>query len=147
MVDHKFIGKTYGPFRYEIGREKMKEYALATKDNRPIYIDEEFAKNTKYGDIIAMPNFAAVYGLRGAGHVLIDPELQLNLIMLVHGAQEFEWFTVVKPGDVITETGKIADIYEKGNLDFVVYEGESRNQNGELVCRAKATFIITGGGS
>jgi acyl dehydratase len=145
MVDHKWIGKAYGPIEYEVGREKMKEYAGAAKDWRPIYHDREAAANTKYGDIIAMPNFAAVYGLHGAGMVLLDPEIKLNLAMLVHGAQEFEWFGVVKPNDVITETGKISDIYEKGNLDFVVYEGESRNQDGELVCRARATFLIRGG--
>lgn len=147
MVDHKWIGKTYGPFEYEIGREKMREYAAAAKDSRPIFHDRDFAAETDYGDIIAMPNFAAVYGLRGAGMVLLDQEIKLNLAMLVHGAQEFEWFEVVKPNDVITENGKIADIYEKGNLDFVVYEGESHNQDGDLVCRARATFIIRGGGS
>jgi acyl dehydratase len=145
MVDRKWIGKAYGPIKYEIGREKMKEYASAAKDGRPIYHDEEFAATTKYGDIIAMPNFAAVYGLRGAAMVLLDQEVKLNLAMLVHGAQEFEWFTVVKPYDKIVETGRIADIYDKGGLDFVVYEGESRNQDGELVCRARATFIIRGG--
>ena len=145
MIDHKWIGKTYGPLEYEIGREKMKEYAAAAKDFRPIYHDREFARQTKYGDIIGMPNFAAVYALRGAGMVLLDPEVKLNLAMLVHGAQEFEWFTVVKPNDIIVETGKIADIYEKGNLDFVVYEGEAKNQRDELVCRSRATFIIRGG--
>jgi len=147
MIDHKWIGKSYGPFRYEVGREKMKEYATAAKDARPVFLDEEFAKDTKYGDIIAMPNFAAVYALRGAGMMLIDPEIKLNLAMLVHGAQEFEWFDVVKPNDVIAETGKVADIYEKGNLDFIVYEGEARNQEGKLVCRSRATMIIRGGGS
>lgn len=145
MVDHKWIGKTYGPLEYEVGREKMKEYAAAAKDGRPIYHDRDFAAGTEYGDIIAMPNFAAVYALRGAGMVLLDQEIKLNLAMLVHGAQEFEWFGVVKPNDTITETGKIADIYEKGSLDFVVYEGEARNQDEELVCRSRATFIIRGG--
>ncbi|MFW6114027.1 MAG: FAS1-like dehydratase domain-containing protein [Actinomycetota bacterium] len=147
MIDHKWIGKTYGPMKYEIGREKIKEYASASKDSRPIFHDEEFAKDTKYGDIIAMPNFAAVYALRGAGMLLLDQEIKLNLAMLVHGAQEFEWFDVIKPYDVITETGKVADIYEKGNLDFIVYEGEATNQDGDLVCRSRATFIIRGGGS
>lgn len=147
MVDHKWIGKTYGPLKYEVGREKMKEYAYAAKDPRDVYINEEVAAQTKYGDIISMPNFAATWGLRGAGMVLMDPEIQLNLIMLVHGAQEFEWLDVVKPNDVLTETGKIADIYEKGNLDFVIYENEVHNQKGDLVMKGRSTFIITGGGS
>lgn len=147
MIDRNWIGKTYGPISYEIGREKMREYAAACKDGRPIFHDQEFARSSKYGDIIGMPNFAAVYALRGAGMLLLDQEIKLNLAMLVHGAQEFEWFGVVKPNDVITETGKVADIYEKGNLDFIVYEGEAMNQSGELVCRARCTFIIRGGAS
>ncbi len=147
MIDHKWIGKTYGPLVYEVGREKMREYAAAAKDYRPVFHDRDFAAGTAYGDIIAMPNFAAVYALRGAGMMLLDQEIGLNLAMLVHGAQEFEWFTVVKPNDVITETGRVADSYEKGDLELIVYEGEARNQQGELVCRSRATFIIRGGGA
>lgn len=146
MINRKWIGKTYGPIKYEIGREKMREYAAAAKDGRQIFHDEDFGKNSEYGDIIGMPNFAAVYALRGAGLLLLDQEIKLNLAMLVHGAQEFEWFNVVKPNDVITETGKVADVYEKGDLDFIVYEGEAKNQAGELVCRARSTFIVRGGG-
>ncbi|MHB8781009.1 MAG: FAS1-like dehydratase domain-containing protein, partial [Candidatus Geothermincolia bacterium] len=135
------------PIVYVIGREKMKEYAAAAKDMNPIYHDEGFAAQTKYGDVIGMPSFAAVYALKGAGYFLLDPDLKLNLLMLVHGTQEFEWFTTVKAGDRITIRGKVADIYEKGDLDFVVYEGEARNQNDEVVVQARSTFIIRGGGS
>lgn len=147
VVDHKWIGRTYGPFTYEIGREKMKEYAGAAKDPRDIYMNEEFAAQTKYGDIIGMPNFAATWGLRGAGYMFMDQEVNLNFLMLVHGAQEFEFLDVIKPNDVLTETGTILDIYEKGNLDFVIYGAEVHNQKGELVFKGKSTFIITGGGS
>ncbi len=146
MVDHKWIGKVYEPLVYEIGREKMKEYAAAAKDMNPIYHDDALAADTKYGDIIGMPNFAAVYALKGAGYCLLDPDLKLNMLMLVHGSQEFEWFDVVKPGDRITIYGKVADIYEKGDLDFVVYEDEVRNQSDQVVVKAKSTFIIREGG-
>ncbi len=144
MVDHKWIGREYGPLTYEIGREKMKEYAYAAKDPRDVYVNEEVARDTKYGDIIAMPNFAATWGLRGAGLMFMDKEVNLNFLMLVHGAQEFEWFDVIRVGDVLTEKGKIIDIYEKGNLDFVIYEATVTNQKGEVVLKATSTFIITG---
>jgi acyl dehydratase len=147
MIDHRWIGKTYGPIEYEVGREKMREYAAAAKDGRPIFHDREFAAQTAYVDIIAMPNFASVYALRGAAMLLLDSEIKLNLAMLVHGAQEFEWFKVAKPNDLITETGKVADVYEKEGLDFIVYQGEATNQEGDLVCRARATFVVRGGGA
>ena len=62
--------------------------------------------------------------------MFMDQEVNLNFLMLVHGAQEFEWFDVIRPDDVLTETGKIADIYEKGNLDFVIYEARSTQPEG-----------------
>ena len=93
----------------------------------------------------APPNFAAVYNLMGCAQMFFDPELKLNMAMLVHGEQEFEFIGPVKPGDVITTTGKIVDIMEKGNNDLIVYEARSSNQDGELVTVGRATFVIRGG--
>jgi acyl dehydratase len=67
------------------------------------------------------------------------------MAMLVHGEQEFEFHKPVRPGDVITTTGKIVDIAEKGNNDLLVYEARSVNQGGELVTVGRATFVIRGG--
>jgi len=145
MIDHKYIGKEYPPDEYEIGREKMKEYARAVGDMNPCYHDRAFGASSEYGDNIAPPVFASVYNLLGAAKVFVDPELNLNFLMLVHGEQEFEWLKPVKPGDVLTTTGRIADIYEKGSNDFVVYEARSVNQDGELVTIGRATFVIRGG--
>lgn len=146
MIDHEFIGKEYPPHKYEIGREKMREYARAAGDVKPIHVDEAAGRASKYGDIIATPSFAAVYDMLGAVDLFFDPEMEINFAMLVHGEQEFEWHGVAKPGDVMTVTGRVADIYEKGDLDFVVYEARAVNQDEELVCVGRATFVIRGGG-
>ncbi len=91
VIDKKFIGKEYPAKEYEIGREKMKEYANAIGDLNPFYHDKAFGKSSKYGDNIAPPNFAAVYNLMGCADVFFDPELKLNMAMLVHGELEFEF--------------------------------------------------------
>lgn len=145
VIDKKFIAREYPAREYEIGREKMKEYAMAIGDMSPYYHDKEFGKRGKYGDNMAPPLFASVYNLMGAADVFFDPELKLNMAMLVHGEQEFEFHKPVKPGDLITTTGKIVDILQKGNNDLVVYEGRSLNQDGELVTVGRATFVIRGG--
>lgn len=145
VIDHKFIGKEYPPDIYEIGREKMKEYGAAINDQSPYYFDRDFGKSSDYGDSIAPPSFAAVYNLLGCAKFFFDPEIKVNFAMLVHGEQEFEWIMPVKPGDVITTTGKIVDIAEKGNNDVVSFEARSTNQDGELVTIGRATFVIRGG--
>ncbi len=147
-VDPKYKGKKYLPaYKYEVGLEKIKEYAMAVGDLNPLYINEEEAAKSKYGGIIAPPTFAAVYARGPAGQALFDPELSLDLPMLVHGEQEFEFFEVVKPGDVILTEGEILDIFEKtsstGTLDFVVVGSTSRRKKDQkVVCTGKWTFVV-----
>lgn len=148
-VDRKFIGKAYPAITYEVGKEKLKEYAWGTDDPNPIYREEEKAKEAGFDKLPAAPLFAVVYASGILRQILLDPELKLNLPMLVHGSQDFTFRKMVEPGDVITTQGKIADIYDKQsksgkNLDFVVVESESKNQKGELVCTGRWTFIIRG---
>lgn len=146
MIDKKYIGKKYEPVVYEVGKEKIKEYANAVDDLNPLYLNDEYAKNSKYGRIIAPPVFAVVFSKDVVAKVLLDPELALNLPMLVHGEQEFEFHKVVKSGDVIITEGEIADIYSKPEkkLEFLVFKITSKNQEGEIVCIGKYTFIVRG---
>ncbi|MBU4489827.1 MAG: MaoC family dehydratase N-terminal domain-containing protein, partial [Actinobacteria bacterium] len=65
MIDNKFVGKEYPATEYEIGREKMKEYATAIDDKNPLYFEREVGEASEYGENIAPPNFAAVYNLMG----------------------------------------------------------------------------------
>jgi len=51
----------------------------------------------------------------------------------------------VKPGDVLTTSGKIVDIQQKGSNDLVTFEARSVNQDGDLVTIGRATFVIRGG--
>jgi acyl dehydratase len=141
-LDKRFVGKKYGPVTYEVGREKIAEYALAIKNTDPHYLDEEFARRTPYGGIIAPPTFAVVYAGKLIVPFFFDSDLNLNLAMLVHGEQEFEFHQVVRPGDVITTAGEITSIINKEKLDVVAVRGESKNQAGQLVCTATFTFVI-----
>lgn len=141
-VDKRFIGRQYGPLTYEVGWEKAKEYARAIKNEDPHYLDREFAQGTKYGGVIVPPTFAVVSAGQLAVPFFLDPELGLDLAMLVHGEQSFEFFEVVRPGDVLTTAGKIVTIENKEKLDTVSLEGTCTNQHGRVVCKATFTFVI-----
>ena len=141
-IDTKFIGKEYPAYTYDVSKEKIKEYAKAIKNLDPHYVDEAFAKKTKYGAIIAPPTFAVVFGAFLIEPIFMDKELALNMMMLVHGEQEMEFFEVVKAGDSITTTAKISDIQNKEKLDVIAVEGISKNQHGRSVCRGLYTFVV-----
>lgn len=158
-LDPKFVGREYGPFVYEVGVEKLREFAYAVGGSvpsmgfsgvgppeglHPWLHDKAAAKDSPYGAVVAMPNFAVVYAIGPFSKACTDPELEVDLLRLVHGEQEFEFFEVVRPGDTLTTTGTITDISAKKSLDFLTVTTESRNQHGALVVRAKWTAIIRG---
>jgi len=143
-IDTKFLGKKYPAFVYEVGKEKIKEYARAIGDTNPLYLDDEKAKASKYGNIIAPPTFCVVYCAGIIGQLLLDKELALNLMMLVHGEQEFEFGEVVRSGDIITSECEISQIFEKKGNWFISGDTVSKNQNGAMTCKGRWTFIVRG---
>src|SRR5262249_62426011 len=100
----------------------------------PLLYDEEAAKKGPYGTVIAFPTFAVNFAIAPFAAAVGDPELGINLVMLVHGEQEFEFFDVLRAGEVVTTTGSITQIYEKSQKDFLVVVTESKNAQGSCCC-------------
>ncbi len=138
------IGKTYPPFEYEVGKEKVGEYARAVGEENPVYFDRAAAKEAGFRDVPAPPMFAVVYSWGSVAMAAVDPELEMNLAMLVHGGQEFVWGEPVCSGDVISTVTSVKDISEKGGMGFYVFESVSTNQDGQEVARGTWTNIIRG---
>ncbi|HEX2233591.1 MAG TPA: MaoC family dehydratase N-terminal domain-containing protein [Thermoleophilaceae bacterium] len=143
-VDASAKGKKYDPYTYEVGKEKIREYAHAVGEDSPIYFDREAAKAAGFRDIPAPPMFAAVYSAGSVGPAVIDPEVGINLAMMVHGGQEFVWGEPVCAGDTITTETEVKDIEERDGKGFYVFESVSRNQDGRQVVRATWTNIVRG---
>jgi acyl dehydratase len=138
------IGKTWPAVTYEVGREKIREFANAVGETNPVYHDSEAARTAGFRDQVAPPMFCVVYAAPALGPAIIDPEVGINVAAMVHGAQEFVWGEPVCAGDVITTTAKLADVRENGGMGFYVYESESVNQDGAETVRGTWTDIVRG---
>jgi acyl dehydratase len=143
-IDNKAIGKKFPPKVYAVGREKVREFALAVGETNPLHIDFEAAREAGYADVVAPPMFAVVYTAPVMGPAIFDPEVAINFPMLVHGSQEFVWGPPVVAGDEITTEVTMKDISERGGNGFYVFESVSRNQDRETVCVGTWTDIVRG---
>jgi acyl dehydratase len=154
-IDRKHLGRRYGPFRFAVGLEHVKDFVAATsggvpgrvfssppEGHHPVTFDEEAARASRYGGIVAPPGFAAVFAIQPFATACSDPELALNVLRLVHGEQELELLEPVRPGDLLETTGEITRIQERGSLDFLEVTTESRNQHGRVAVRGVWTAII-----
>jgi acyl dehydratase len=143
-VDASAKGKTYPPYAYEVGKEKIREYAYAVGEDNPVYFDREAARAAGFRDIPAPPMFAVVYSAGSVGPAVLDPEVGINFPQMVHGSQEFQWGEPVCAGDSITTTTEVKDISQRDDKAFYVFESVSRNQDGAEVVRGTWTNIVRG---
>src|SRR3954447_16857001 len=128
------IGKSYPPVVYAVGREKIREYALAVGETNPLHHDVDAARAAGYGDVVAPPMFCVVYCGPALGPALFDPELGINFARLVHGGQRSDGGPVVVAGAEMTATLSVKDVSARGPLEFFVFESVSTNQDGDTVC-------------
>ena len=141
-MDDSKKGKTYPPFTYEVGLEKSREYANAVGETERVHHDRDAATEAGFRDVVAPPMFAVVYSAGAVAPGILDPELGINLMRMLHGSQEFVWGEPVVAGDRIETTAELKDLYEKDGKQFFVFESVSRNQDGQEVVRATWTNIV-----
>jgi len=144
-INPDFVGRTFPPDKpYEIGREKLREFADAIGDPNPVYRSREAAQEAGFPDVIAPPTFAIVISMASSSVALGDPELNLNYAMVVHGEQRFEYTRPLRAGDVVTAQSTIASIREVGSLSMMTTTTEITTVEGELVCTAHSTLVERG---
>ena len=142
-----------------ITAKEIKRFALAVGDPNPAYHDDNKAREGRYGGLIAPPTYALwachpvtqdgfVEDLTAGGYperqaAFVIPRLPLENPL--HGGDEHEFFSPIRPGDVVTGSTKVVDVYEKiGNtrsMIFVVTETTIKNQHDRLVDVFRVTMI------
>jgi acyl dehydratase len=143
--DESKIGKTWTGFTYEVGLEKIREYANAVGEGERVHHDREAALEAGFRDVVAPPMFAVVYSAGAMGPAIFDPEVGMDFTRMLHGSQQFVWSEPVCAGDTITTDVEWKDLSEKDGKTFFVFESVSRNQDGQEVVRATWTNIVRGG--
>jgi acyl dehydratase len=138
------VGKEWPTTTYQVGREKIREYATALGIDNPVHLDVAAAHSAGFRDVVAPPMFAVVYSSPAVGPAMFDPDVGMNFAAMVHGAQEFVWDEPACSGDEISTTAKCLSIEEKDGKGFYVFETNSVNQDGAQVARGTWTLIVRG---
>ena len=136
------VGKTWTGFTYEVGLEKIREYANAIGETGAVHHSREAAQEAGFRDVVAPPMFVVVFSAGAMGPAIFDPDVGMNFARMLHGSQEFVWGEPVCAGDAITTDVEWKDLSEKDGKQFFVFESVSRNQDGAEVARGTWTNIV-----
>ena len=120
-----------------IDKEKMLAFAREY-DNIPLHTDEEYAKTTRFGAVIApgVMSFMAVW----AKYL----EVSFYGDALVAGqSTKIEWLKPVFAGDVLTGRATITNLVRRNPKNGLVEVTiEVKNQNGELVLKNVTEAVV-----
>ena len=144
-LDQSFVGRKYPPTPpYEVGREKIREFADAIGDPNPAYRDPEAARALGHPDVVAPPTFGIVLSMRAGAQVIFDPELGLDYSKVVHGEQRFVHHRPIRPGDRLTVTVTVENIRVAAGNDLITTRGDVATVDGEPVFTAYSTLVARG---
>ncbi len=152
-VRRKYIGyetaETRG--RYPVEHDPIRRHCHMVEDTNPLFLDPEYAKNTKYGAVICPPSgwLAMYFASLGPWPAVFEPFLPIVPTpgkRIVNMSQEVEWLAPIKVGDHLSVRRRIVDVYQKPtSIDpeavWIVSDSIITNQRGETVCVVRNTML------
>ncbi len=146
MADKTKVGKEYPPVVWDVEKGKIRELVRAIGDPNPVYVDKDAAVAQGYSDVPASPTFLTVPAMwcNILATVLFDAKV--NVAMVLHGEEEFEYLAEIYPGDVLNGVPKLVSVEEKQSksgrmMDMITIETGYRNQRGEDVAKARTLIV------
>ena len=144
-LDAGLVGRSYPPSAvYEVGREKIAEFAAAIGDPDPVYRDREAARTAGHPDVIAPPTFAIVLSLGAADVVVEDPDVGIDYSRVVHGEQRFTHHRPITAGDRLVATASIDAVRSVAGNDMLTTRVDLATEDGEPVCTTTSMLVARG---
>jgi acyl dehydratase len=144
-LDPALVGRGYPPSAvYEVGREKIAEFAAAIGAQDPVHRDPAAARAAGHLDVIAPPTFAIVLTLSAAGVVVEDPDVALDYSRVVHGEQRFTHHRPIRAGDRLVATPTIEAVRSVAGNDLLTTRVDVATEDGEPVCSASSMLVARG---
>jgi acyl dehydratase len=144
-LNQDYLGKVYPASEpYEVGREKIREFAIAIGDMNPAYHDVAAAQALGHRDVIAPPTFAFVVSMRASAIAMFDPGLGLDYSRVVHGEQRFAYVRPVTAGDNLVVVTTIENIRVAAGNDILTTRADISTVDGEPVVTTWAVTVARG---
>jgi 3-hydroxybutyryl-CoA dehydratase len=117
-----------------IGDDDIRAFANATGDHNPLHLDEEFAKQTRFGKRIA-------HGMLSASLISAVIANDLPGQGSIYLGQTLQFVAPVFLGDTVTARVTVTSIRE--DKPIIKLETVCTNQRNEMVVRGEATVLVS----
>ena len=136
------IGTHYRyPDHFDVGREKVREFAQAVKDDHPTHYSEASATEAGYDSTVASLTFLAVAGRRVQLDVFTKFDIPINLARVLHRDQKFVYHRPIKAGDRLFFDTYLDNVIESHGTVIAEIRSEVTDAEGKPVVTSVVTML------
>jgi acyl dehydratase len=136
------IGTHYRyPDHFEVGREKVREFARAVKDEHPAHYNEDAAKEIGYDSLVASMTFLAVAGRKVQLEIFEQFAIPINMERVLHRDQKITFHRPILAGDKLFFDSYLDSVIEAHGTVVTEIRGEASDAEGKPVVTSIVTVI------
>jgi acyl dehydratase len=135
------VGSHYRhPDHYVVGREKIREYATAVKNDDPAFFTEEAARELGHDRLLAPLTFISVFGYQAQLAMFAANNIGISDAQIVQVDQVLKFVQPIMAGDTLYCDVYIDSIRKAHGTDVIVTRNIVSNDRGEVVQECYTTL-------
>lgn len=136
------IGSHYrAPDYFEVGREKIREFAAAIKDDHPAHFDESECKKAGYTDMVAPLTFLAIAGRRVQLEIFTKFSIPINIARVIHRDQKFKFHRPILAHDRLYFDTYLDSVIESHGTVLAEIRSEVTDAEGNPIVTSVVTML------
>ena len=128
------------PDHYVVGREKLREYAVAVKNDDPAYHDDAAAAELGHASIPAPLTFISVFGYQAQTAFFASANIGITDMQIVQVDQVIKFVKPIHAGDKLYCDVYVDSIRQAHGTDIIVTKNIVTNDNGDVVQETYTTL-------
>jgi len=131
---------------YEVGREKVREYARSVQDWHPAHHDEDAAQSLGYDGLLAPLTFISLVGIIAQKRMFKEFITGYDPSQILQTDQRLEFHKPISVGDELSCEVFLDSFRQMSGSDIITTKNIVTDQNGELVQTTWTTLVARTGG-
>lgn len=128
------------PDHYIVGREKIREYAVAVKNDDPAFFDEEAAAALGHDALLAPLTFISVLGYQAQSAMFAANNIGIHDAQIVQVDQALKFLRPIKAGDKLYCDVYIESVRTAHGTDIIVTKVIVSDGSGDIVQETYTTL-------
>ncbi|MGX9789824.1 (3R)-hydroxyacyl-ACP dehydratase subunit HadA [Mycobacterium sp. MMS18-G62] len=128
------------PDHYVVGREKLREYATAVKNDDPAFYDEAAAAQLGHDKLPAPLTFISIFGYQAQSAFFASAKIGVSDMQIVQVDQVLKFHKPIHAGDKLYCDVYVDSIRQSHGTDIIVTKNIVTNDKGDVVQETYTTL-------